>query len=195
MKNLLIIISLFFITSCGNKNSGSSGSGNFRMLVYHNIQDNKPYYLIWDITTGKSIQYYWDEQDEWVSFDINLPENPLKDVKGNVMMDVYYDKGDHETDYIIWDTKTGKSIQYYWEQSSNSWKTMEINLPETPLPGAKGEIMIDGYYNVLDNEPYYLVYDTESGKSNQYECKYDTHQLISFYINLPEKPFIKNKTK
>ena len=165
---------------------------NTRMTCYYDANDNKSYYIAWDIKTGESIQYYWNgSKHQWDAFEINLPAQPVPGATGNIMMDVYYDRRDNAAYYIAWDTKTGKSVQYSWNGTDHKWQAFEINLPENPLPGHTGEIMIKSYYSIDDAKAYYMVYDTNGGKSIQYYWNGTKHQWEAFEINLPEKPLQK----
>ncbi|MDF2436479.1 MAG: hypothetical protein K0Q95_855 [Bacteroidota bacterium] len=162
---------------------------NARITSYYDSNDDKSYYLAWDIKTGKSIQYYWNGNDnKWDAFEINLPAAPLPGATGNILFDVYYDHNDRKAYYIAWDTKGGRSIQYYWNGNDNKWDAFEINLPASPLPGAIGEVMIKSYFDSKDGKAYYLVYDTNGGKSIQYYWNGTSSKWEPFEINLPVKP-------
>jgi hypothetical protein len=163
---------------------------NVRMTSFYDWNDKKAYYLVWDIKTGKSIQYYWNGSDsKWESFKINLPATPLAGVKGTVMMDIFYDDKDKKAYYLVWDTKGGKSIQYYWNGSASKWNSFEINLPETPLAGATGDIGMKMHYDTNDNKAYYLIWDCSTGKSIQYYWNGSASKWESFQINLPANPW------
>ena len=165
---------------------------NVRMTSYFDVNDKKSYYIVWDIKTGKSIQYYWNgTYTRWDAFEINLPEKPVPGALGNIMFDVYYDYNDSKAYYIAWDTKTGKSIQYYWDGTNTKWSPFEINLPANPVPGATGEVMIKSYYDSTDGKAYYIAYDTNGGKSIQYYWNGTETKWDAFEINLPEKPLMK----
>jgi hypothetical protein len=184
-KSFLIIIIVILICSVRLK------SQTVRMTSYFDVGDKKSYYLVWDIKTGKSVQYYWDGNNtKWSAFEINLPAQPLPGALGNIMFDVYYDYSDGKAYYTAWDTKTGKSIQYYWDGTNTKWSPFEINLPANPLPGAVGEIMIKSYYDSNDNKAYYVVYDSNGGKSIQYYWDGAQTKWLAFQINLPEKPLM-----
>lgn len=186
MKKIkLIIITLILSLSY------VKAQNNVRMTSYYSQKDKKSYYIAWDIKTGKSVQYYWyGTESKWKAFEINLPEQPVAGALGNIMMDVYYDYKDGKSYYIAWDTKTGKSVQYYWNGTDSKWKAFEINLPENPLPGNKGEVMIKGYYSTEDGKAYYIVYDTNSGKSIQYYWNGKDSKWNAFEINLPAQPLL-----
>jgi hypothetical protein len=162
---------------------------NHRMTSYYDVNDKKGYYIVWDTKTGKSIQYYWDSNStSWKAFEINITANPVPGATGSIMFDVYYDYKDSKAYYIAWDTKSGKSIQYYWDSNNTKWSAFELNLPASPLPGATGEIMIKSYFDSTDNKAYYLVYDTNTGKSLQYYWDSNNTKWSAFEINLPENP-------
>lgn len=164
---------------------------NVRMTSYYDSNDKKSYYITWDIKTGKSVQYYWNGTDhKWASFEINIPAQPVSGALGNIMFDVYFDHNDGKAYYIAWDTKTGKSVQYYWNGSDHKWSAFEINLPEKPLTTITGEVMIKSYYSTEDKQAYYIVYDTNGGTSIQYYWNGVDHKWNAFEINLPEKPLL-----
>jgi len=105
--------------------------------------------------------------------------------QNNVRMTSFYDWNDKKAYYLVWDTKTGKSIQYYWNSNTSKWDSFEINLPAAPLTGLKGSVMMDVFYDNNDNKAYYLVWDTKGGKSIQYYWNSTTSKWDSFEINLP----------
>lgn len=186
MKTFRIILIAFILSSGLLK-----AQNNVRMTSYFDVNDKKSYYLVWDIKTGKSIQYYWNgTNNKWESFEINLPPAPVPGALGNIMYDVYYDYTDSKAYYIAWDTKTGKSVQYYWDGNNNKWSSFEINLPASPLPGATGEILIKSYFDSTDSKAYYIVYDTNGGKSIQYYWNGTNNKWEAFEINLPPKPIM-----
>lgn len=182
-----ILLSLLIICA-----SILKAQNNTRITSYYDSNDKKTYYLTWDIKTGKSIQYYWDTQaNNWAAFEINIPDKPVAGALGNIMFDVYFDYKDSKAYYIAWDTKTGKSVEYLWDGQANKWLALEINLPANPIPGATGEIMIKGFYSTDDNKGYYIVYDTNGGRSVQYYWDEPTNKWQAFEINLPKQPLLK----
>jgi len=178
MKKIFLLILFFVCLSTVFK-----AQNNIRMVSYFDSKYNSAYYLAWDIKTGKSTQYYWGD-GKWNQMEINLPAAPLTGATGNIMFEVYYDQKYESAYYICWDTKSGKSMQYYW--GDGKWNQMEINLPASPLPGAKGDIMIRPYYDVKYESAYYIVYETSTGKSIQYY--WGDGKWNSMEINLPENP-------
>ena len=183
MKKIFLLAVIICFTS------KLSAQNNVRMTSFYDWNDKKAYYLVWDIKTGKSIQYYWNGTDsKWDSFSINLPASPLPGSVGNVMMDVFYDSKDSKAYYLVWDAKTGKSIQYYWNGTDSKWDSFSINLPASPLPGATGEIGMKMYYDTNDGKAYYIVWDCNTGKSIQYYWNGTDSKWDSFSINLPASP-------
>lgn len=156
---------------------------NTRIVNYFDTKYNKAYYLTWETKTGKSMQYYWGD-GKWETMEINLPSNPVLGATGAIMFDVYFDNKYEKAYYIAWDTKTGKSQQYYW--GDGKWEAMEINLPANPVPGAKGDIIIKPYFDTKYNKAYYMAYDTFQGKSIQYY--WGDGKWEAMEINLPEVP-------
>ncbi|MBK6833765.1 MAG: hypothetical protein IPG89_05590 [Bacteroidetes bacterium] len=68
-----------------------SNAQNTRIISYFDNNYNKSYYLVWDIKSGKNVQYYWAD-GKWTAMEINLPQTPLTGVTGNIMFEVYYDQ-------------------------------------------------------------------------------------------------------
>lgn len=181
-KAFLLLVSIFWIIP-------GTAQNNVRMTSYYDYNDSKAYYLVWDITSGKSVQYYWNSaKTKWDAFEINLPATPLLGAKGHIMMDVFYDSKDRKAYYLVWDTKTGGSVQYYWNPAKTKWEAFEINLPASPLPGATGDIGMKVYFDTNDQKAYYIVWDSNSGKSMQYYWNSDLNKWDAFEINLPASP-------
>lgn len=119
---------------------------------------------------------------------------------GNIMMDYTsvhvpsQDKTYYEV--LVWDKTTGKSKLYFYSYTDKLFKAYEDNvqLPSTPLEGAKGQIKMD-YTSVhvpSQDKTYYevLVWDTETGKSKLYFYSY-TDKIFKAYednVQLPSTP-------
>jgi WD40 repeat protein len=108
--------------------------------------------------------------------------------QNNIRITSFYDWNDRKAYYLVWDTKTGKSVQYYWNSNDSKWDAFEINLPAMPLPGAKGSVMMDVFYDSNDDKAYYLVWDAKGGKSIQYYWNSTGNKWDSFEINLAAAP-------
>lgn len=167
----------------------SHAQNTVRIIDYYDSKTKLAYYLAWDIKSGKSVQYYWSIPDHnWKAMQVNLPGDPVTGATGNIMFDAYYDQNTEKAYYLAWDTKTGKSTQYYWNISKHNWQAVEINLPENPLPGATGDIMMDSYYDQTTHKAYYLVYDASTGRSIQYYWDNQVHKWHPMEVNLPGNP-------
>jgi len=82
---------------------------------------------------------------------------------------------------LVWDRKTGKSTGWHFDQKQ--WTTDVPQLPEQPLSGAAGNIMMT---EVNESGPIILVWDTKTGKSKMYVD--DEQKWVEEKYALPEKP-------
>jgi hypothetical protein len=108
--------------------------------------------------------------------------------QNNICMTSYYNSSDKAVYYLVWDMKTGKSAQYYWDATASKWAKMEINMPAQPLPEASGEIGMKAYYDCNDKAAYYIIWDCNSGKSIQYYWDSADSKWAKMEINLPADP-------
>ena len=178
---LLLLISFVWTTSFSQIDPAKN---NIHLYPYVD-NTGRDVCLAWDNQTGKSFFYSWNTSiKNWKAYEINLPENPIPDAKGPIMMSPYVDKTGRDV-CLAWDTKTGKSLFYSWNTSSKDWKAYEINLPENPIPDAKGQIMMSPY---IDNtgRDVCLVWDTQTGKSLFYSWDTSSKNWKAYEINLPE---------
>jgi len=160
--------------------------GQIKMVPYID-KSGRDVCLTWDIKTGKSTFYSWNKTNHnWKAYAINLPEKPVPGSQGKIMMEPYIDKSGRDV-CLTWDVKTGKSVFYAWNKTDHNWKAYAINLPENPVPGAKGKIMMFPY---IDNSgrDVVLTWDAKSGKSVFYAWNKTDHNWKAYAINLPEKP-------
>jgi hypothetical protein len=104
----------------------------------------------------------------------------------NTKMITYYDPEEKIAYYVVWDTKTGNNLQYYW--AGDKWDTMAFNIPSPPLLDTiKGDIMFDVYYDTKVKRAFYTIWDTKTGKNIQY--LWDEGQWSEMKYNLPQQPF------
>ncbi|MBU0488137.1 MAG: hypothetical protein KKD31_09330 [Bacteroidetes bacterium] len=143
--------------------------------------------LFWNTESGKSVFYNWSTDiSNWKAYSINLPEKPLGETKGNIMMAPYIDNTGRDV-CLIWNAETGKSVFYNWSTDISNWKAYSINLPEKPLGETKGKIMMAPYVDKTGRDVC-LIWDTETGKSVFYNWNVEISNWKAYSINLPEKP-------
>jgi hypothetical protein len=115
---------------------------------------------------------------------------------GNTMMLTYVDNGRSymsgtkkkavqtqvgDLALLVWDRKTGKSTGWHFDQKQ--WTTDVPQLPEQPISGATGNIMM---VEVHESHPLILIWDTKTGKSKIYEISEQKWEETGY--PLPEKP-------
>lgn len=171
----------------------------------HVPSQDKTYYevLFWDTETGKSKLYFYSYNDKKFKAyedNVQLPELPISDVKGKVMMDYTsvhvpsQDKTYYEA--LVWDSETGTSTLYFYSYDSKSFKAYEDNvqLPANPLGEASGSVMAD-YTSVhvpSQDKTYYEVmfWDTKTGTSKLYFYSFNDKKFKAYEDNvqLPSAP-------
>lgn len=73
MKNINLFIFALLLSA-----SFIKAQNSVRMTSFYDVNDKKSYYIVLDIKTGKSLQYFWNGSvSKWESFKINIPEKPL----------------------------------------------------------------------------------------------------------------------
>ena len=148
--------------------------------------------LTWDTQTGKSVFYSWSSEiKNWKAYTINLPENPVPDSKGPIMMRPYVDNTGRDV-CLTWDTQTGNSVFYNWNTEIKNWKAYSINLPQNPIPDSKGTIMMSPYVDKSGRDVC-LTWDTKTGKSVFYTWTSGVNNWKAYSINLPTNPVPNSK--
>ncbi|MTI20749.1 hypothetical protein E1176_06930 [Fulvivirga sp. RKSG066] len=138
----------------------------------------------WNTQTGESTRYYYDN-DDWHESTASLPARPLGNPsqEGEIMMDYheyYTEEGGQYRIVLVWNTKTGKSIRYYYD--NNQWHESTASLPAAPLKssGQIGEIMMAYHeYYTLEGGQYriVLVWNTLTGEAIRYYYDNDKWNL------------------
>ncbi len=184
------------------------------MMDYTSVfvpSQDKTYYecLVWDKYTGKSILYYFNYTDgKFVAYaeEAQIPTSisavsSSSEKSGVIMMDYtsVHVPSDDKTFYecLIWNTKTGKSVLYYYNYTDSKFKAYsdDVQLPNDPLNGlADGEFMMD-YTSVhvpTQEKTYYeiMVWDTQSGYSQLYFFDYNLSKFVTYEekVQLPSEP-------
>jgi len=179
---LLLVVSIMLFLNA------AKAEGNTQMISYYDPVYKMSYYLVWDTRNGNNLQYYWNDSLRWDTMQFNIPSPPLPGViEGKVMFDVYFDTLMQRAFYTIWDTKTGRNIQYAWDEGR--WTDLKYNLPQNPIENLKGEVMLTSHYSELEKKAFYTFYDTEDGRSKQFFWSEDHWTDIKY--NLPELPLKK----
>ncbi len=171
------------------ENPVAGAKGNIMMAPYVD-KTGRDVCLVWDTQTGKSVFFAWNADIvNWKAYSINLPEIPLTDAKGQIMMVSYVDKTGRDV-CLVWDTQTGKSVFYAWNADIVNWKAYSINLPENPVASSKGQIMMVSYVDKAGRDVC-LVWDAQTGKSVFYAWNSEITNWKAYSINLPENPMQK----
>lgn len=152
-------------------------SGNVLMKAYIDAKGNEVV-LVWSPATGQSASFYYDEATKVMvksSEGYQLPAT--LGLSGSVKMFPYVGADNSEV-ILCWETATGKSISFYYDEAEKKFKksTAEYQLPTAT--GITGKIMMHPYIG-KDNSEAVLIWDANSGKS------------ASYYYNEAEKKFIK----
>ena len=197
MKNRKIIFVLsvvFFSCICHVFAQKSSISLDYK--EYYNPRGEQyRIVFVWDTKTGKSARYYYNKS-KWHKSEVSLPDNPTDDTsnqQGEIMMnynEYYNTRGEQYRIVYVWNTRTGKSARYYYNQ--NKWHKSEVSLPDNPTGDASnqvGEIMMDysEYYNPRGQQ-YRIVYvwNTKTGSSARYY--YNQNKWHKSEVALPDNP-------
>lgn len=153
------------------------GQGNIMLLPFMG-KDKSEVVMVYNIKTGKSVEWYYDEAEKKMKkadAGFQLPANP--GVTGNVMMKAYIGADGSEV-VLVWNTATGQSVMWYYNEAE---KKMMKGSDGYQLPqsiGLTGNIMMFPYIG-SDGSEVVLCWETATGKS------------VSWYYDVAEKKFQK----
>lgn len=106
--------------------------GKIQMRPYVN-KAGASMFVTWNTTTGASNIYYWDRgAAKYVATEIGLPAAPLKKVVGKVMIEPYLNSYGVSM-FLVWDTKSGDSVIYYWDKDAANYLPTDVALPRPPV--------------------------------------------------------------
>ena len=124
-------------------------------------------------------------------FFLALAAQPASAQTGEIMTTYheYQAKGYQYRIVLVWNTKTGKALRYYYD--NDNWYPSTATLPENPLgeaSNAVGEIMMDYHEYQTDKYQYRIiwVWNTKTGQSARYY--YDNDQWHKSSAALPDNP-------
>jgi hypothetical protein len=155
-------------------------SGNVLMFPYIG-SDGSEVVLCWETATGKSVSFYFDENDKKFTKatpEYQLPQSP--GVTGKIMMHPYIGKDGSEV-VLVWDANSGKSVSYYFDKGEKKFAKATENYQLPTNPGVSGSVMMHPYIGI-DKDEVVLVWSTINGAS------------MMWYFDEMEKRFIKAKS-
>ncbi len=149
--------------------------------------------LVWNTKTGHSKLYFHNTETnifEPYEDELQLPDLPLyAEAKGDIMMDYAVEifKEKVEAKILVWDTKTGKSMHYYYDDETLKFEAYgwRAQLPdEVEELNIKGKIMMDyemtytKYYKKLRHEV--VIWDTKTGKNWMYYYNHANKRMEAY---------------
>lgn len=156
-----------------------------KIMINSYVRDGVASHLAWDTETGNSQLYLWNaSQAKYTVAEIGIPANPLPNAKGEIMVRSYLNN--NKVFHLFWDTETGSSKLYSWNDAERKYTAAVTNLPETPLQNVKGKIMVNSYVN--NGKTFHLFYDTESGASKVYSWDASQAKYTAAQFDLPQEP-------
>lgn len=112
--------------------STAASAGDIQIRPYVN-KAGASMFVSWDTATGKSNIYYWDKAtSNYVPTEVGLPAKPLAKVTGKVMIEPWV-VSQGATYFIVWDTRSGVSAIYYWDQAAYKYLPTDVALPVPPV--------------------------------------------------------------
>jgi len=141
--------------------ASKASAGTIHMRPYFG-PDKSEVVLVWDESSGVSKGWYYDKGTKKLTpsaANCQLPADP--GVKGRVMMAPYLGPDGTEV-VLVWDTRSGKSVSWYFDAGESKFKRAEAGFQ---LPTQKGaEVMLAPYLDKAKNEVV-LAWDAATGGS------------------------------
>ncbi len=197
MKRAIFILLVVFAVSIG-KTFAQAGLYQTSYLEYYNPSgDQLRTCYVWNSKTGDAIRYYYNDDKKWTKSSAELPKNPMGitgNEVGEIMMtafEYYTPKGNQYRTIYYWNTKTGKSIRYYYSDAEK-WEKSTAELVAIPIAssGKVGEITLSvlEYFNSSGDQNRAIMYmNTITGKSARYYYSEDEKWMKSD-VALPDNP-------
>jgi len=158
----------------------STDRGRFSLMPFVD-QEGREAVLSWNLVTGYTRLYHYDDHEaKFVISSYQLPRNPTGDI-GKLGFMAYKGKNGEER-ILAWNTETGVSKLYYYNEAKNEFLLSSYQLPVKPV-AAGGECGFSAYLN-KDGEESILAWNTGIGRSKLYvvdertqKFKLSSHQL------------------
>jgi hypothetical protein len=153
-------------------------SGKVMMAPYLD-SDGSEVVLIWEPATGKSVSWYFEKSES--RFKKSEPGFQLPRQKGGEMMMAPYLAKDGSEVVLVWDARTGKSWNWYFDKEARKFKLSEPGFQLPPNLGLPSPVMMQPYMS-KDGE----VIQTWSSS---------TGQSINWYFDDAEKKYQRSEAK
>lgn len=152
-------------------------SGSVLMKAYIDTKGNEVV-LVWSPSTGQSVNFYYDEAAKAMTKSTDGYQLPASiGLSGSVRMFPYIGADGSEV-ILCWETATGKSVSYYYDDAEKTFKKSTDDYQLPAATGVTGKVMMHPYI-AKDNSEAILVWDANTGKS------------ASWYYDKAEKKFMK----
>jgi hypothetical protein len=158
--------------------AGIGITANVLMKAYIGA-DGSEVLLVWNSATAKSESWYYDETEKKMKKSgegYQLPQNIA--LGANVLMFPYIGADGSEV-ILCWETASGKSVSFYFDNTTKKFTKSADNYQLPANPGVGGKVMMHPYIG-SDGSEVILVWDAVSGKS------------VSYYFNNTDKKYAKS---
>jgi hypothetical protein len=159
----------------------STDRGRFSLMPFVD-QEGREAILSWNLETGYTRLYHYDDHaGKFVISSYQLPRSPTGDI-GKLGFMAY--KGEDGGERILaWNTETGVSKLYYYDEGQNQFLLSSYQLPVKPV-AAGGECGFSAYLN-KDGEESILAWNTGIGRSKLYVVNQKTQKFTLSSHQLP----------
>ncbi len=169
-KSTFLLCSLFL-------QIGLFAQGDIMLLPFVG-KDNSEVVMAFNRKTGKSVEWYFDETTKQMTRAkeaFQLPANT--GLTGHVMMQAYIGADGSEV-ILEWNSSTGQSISWYFDEAENKMMKAPENYQLPASIGLSGNILMYPYLG-SDGSEVILCWEAGTGKS------------VSYYFDEAEKKFTK----
>lgn len=160
---------------------GLFAQGDIQLLPFVG-KDNSEVVMAYNRKTGKSVEWYYDEADKQMARaneGFQLPAST--GITANAMMKAYIGSDGSEV-ILVWNTATGQSVSWYYDEADKKMKQATANYQLPQSIGLSGSVHMFPYIG-SDGSEVVLCWETASGKS------------VSFYFDNASKKFVKSSAE